>query len=59
MSERKNAIKEIEFKVNYVKNKVFELIHGEVDSLTLLNGIDEIDNMLFDINDFIKDLKDE
>lgn len=57
MSDKKlNAIKEIEFRVNKCKeicarNDDF----GENPTYP----IEEIDNLLFDINDFINDLKDE
>ena len=55
MSEKKlNAIKEIEFRVNKCKeicgNVPLEL--HELDT-----AIEDIDTLLFDINDFINDLK--
>ncbi len=55
MSEKKlNAIKEIEFRINKCKeicgNVPLEL--HELDT-----AIEDIDTLLFDINDFINDLK--
>ena len=55
MSDKKlNAIKEIEFRVNKCKeicgNVPLEL--HELDT-----AIEDIDTLLFDINDFINDLK--
>jgi len=59
MSDKKiDAIKEIESKIKFVKDKCFESMHNETDSLSLISVIDEIDSMLFDINDFINDLKE-
>ena len=59
MSEKKlNAIKEIEFRVNKVKNICENALDGS-DEINLFTEIDRIDNMLFDIQDFINDLKDE
>ena len=57
MSDKKlNAIKEIEFRINKCKeicgNVPLEL--HELDT-----AIEDIDKLLFDINDFINDLKDE
>jgi len=46
-----NAIKEIEFRINKCKEVLSDL--NMPDKLT------EIDNLLFDINDFMNDLKDE
>jgi hypothetical protein len=55
MSDKKlNAIKEIEFRINRVKNTCNNKdSYSDKDTL-----IDEIDTLLFDINDFINDLKD-
>ena len=55
MSDKKlNAIKEIEFRINKVKN-ICNNRYSYVDKDTL---IEEVDSLLFDINDFINDLKD-
>ena len=56
MSDKKlNAIKEIEFRINKCKeicgNVPLEL--HELDT-----AIEDIDTLLFDINDFINDLKE-
>lgn len=53
--EKLNAIKEIESRVNRVK----ELCDNGSKSGDPLETIDLIDNLLFDIQDFINDLKDE
>lgn len=58
MSDKKlNAIKEIEFRVtkcNEYCNKA-----RDVEDYNYFKAIDEIDTLLFDIQDFINDLKDE
>jgi len=58
MSDKKlNAIKEIEFRIKEAKILCQEIIsRREQDSC---GNIDMIDTLLFDINDFINDLKDE
>jgi hypothetical protein len=58
MSDKKlNAIKEIEFRVNAAKKSCREvLVDGAFDSYS---RVEHIDNLLFDIQDFINDLKDE
>ena len=57
MSDKKlNAIKEIESRINSAKASCKEvLIDGAFDAYS---RIEHIDNLLFDINDFINDLKD-
>ena len=57
MSDKKAfAIKEIEFRINESKILCQEIIlRGEQDSC---GNIDMIDTLLFDIQDFINDLKD-
>ena len=57
MSNKKlNAIKEIEFRIN----KAQKLCQGNrLNSNELSVVLDDIDSLLFDINDFINDLKDE
>ena len=56
MSEKKlNAIKEIELRINAAKASCKEvLIDGAFD---VYSRVECIDNLLFDINDFINDLK--
>ena len=57
MSDKRiNAIKEIEFRVNRVKRLCIG--HSEQNAIELSERFEEIDNLLFDINDFINDLKD-
>ena len=56
MSDKKlNAIKEIEFRVNKCK----EFCDNGSLGGNPLKTLDEIDTLLFDIQDFINDLKDE
>jgi len=58
MSDKKlNAIKEIEFRVNKVKEITQKVI--DTRAYDECNWIERIDDLLFDINDFINDLKDE
>ena len=53
--EKLNAIKEIELRINSAKASCREvLIDGAFD---VYSRIEYIDNILFDINDFIDDLK--
>ena len=54
--KKPDAIKEIEFRINKVKE-----ICGNVplELHPLDAAIEEIDNLLFDINDFINDLKSQ
>ena len=60
MSEKKlNAIKEIEFRVNRVKEHCTSAWDETTDENILRDHLNEIDTLLFDINDFINDLKDE
>ena len=55
--EKLNAIKEIELRINAAKASCKEvLIDGAFDAYS---RVEYIDNLLFDINDFINDLKDE
>ena len=57
MSDKKlNAIKEIEFRVNKCK-EICGNVQLELHELD--RAVDEIDTLLFDIQDFINDLKDE
>ena len=57
MSDKKlNAIKEIEFRINKVRTFCTGIDLPAYEANVYLN---EIDNLLFDINDFITDLKDE
>ena len=54
MSDKKlNAIKEIEFRVN----KAREVCSNRNNYSDPVAMVEEIDNLLFDINDFINDLK--
>ena len=54
--EKLNAIKEIELRINAAKASCREvLIDGAFDAYS---RVECIDNLLFDINDFINDLKD-
>jgi len=56
MSDKKlNAIKEIEFRVNKCK----EICNSTTEITDHEWSLNEIDDLLFDINDFINDLKDE
>ena len=56
MSDKKiNAIKEIEFRVNKCK----EICDSGSFGGDPFHSLNEIDNLLFDIQDFINDLKDE
>ena len=58
MSDKKlNAIKEMEFRINKVKRLCID--RSEQNAIELSERFEEIDNLLFDINDFINDLKDE
>jgi hypothetical protein len=57
MSDKKlNAIKEIEFRINKCK-EICGNVPLELHELYI--AIEDIDTLLFDINDFINDLKDE
>ena len=59
MSEKKlNAIKEIESRISNMKKICDKVIRG-YEEVNLFSEIDCIDDLLFDINDFINDLKDE
>ena len=59
MSDKKlNAIKEIESRISNIKKICDKVIRGK-DEINLFSEIDCIDDLLFDINDFINDLKDE
>ena len=58
MSDKKlNAIKEIESRISNMK-KICDKVIREKDEVNLFTEIDCIDDLLFDINDFINDLKD-
>ena len=58
MSDKElNAIKEIEFRINAVKSVIINSKSTTEEFLRL--DLNEIDSLLFDINDFINDLKDE
>ena len=57
MSDKKlNAIKEIEFRIEKCKEICSTHL---IDWSELNKALDDIDTLLFDINDFINDLKDE
>ena len=60
MSDKKlNAIKEIEFRVNLIKDEYIKGFSGDNESIdSLCERMENIDSTLFDINDFINDLKD-
>ena len=51
-----NTIKEIEFRINRVKRLCIG--HSEQNAIELSERFEEIDNLLFDIQDFINDLKE-
>ena len=58
MSDKKlNAIKEIEFRVK--ESHEASLFHPNESIDELKDRLTNIDGLLFDINDFINDLKDE
>ena len=58
MSDKKlNAIKEIESRITGIKLICDKVIRGTKE-INLYTEIDCIDDLLFDINDFINDLKD-
>lgn len=58
MSDKKlNAIKEIEYRIQRVKIACDMAI--AFDEYDACQRLEHIDNLLFDINDFINDLKDE
>ena len=60
MSDKKlNAIKEIEFRIEMVKDLCKYPIEEKNLTVSLEFRLEQIDNLLFDINDFINDLKDE
>ena len=59
MSDKKlNAIKEIEFRIGMVKDLCKYPIEEKNLTVSLEFRLEQIDNLLFDINDFINDLKD-
>ena len=58
MSDKKlNAIKEIEFRINEVKSTCKTSLNKDYIGNPFVT-LDYIDTLLFDINDFINDLKD-
>ena len=60
MSDKKlNAIKEIEFRIESVKSICDYPEKDKFDLDNLCDKLNEIDNLLYDINDFINDLKDD
>jgi len=60
MSDKKlNAIKEIEFRIEMVKDLCKYPVKEKNLPVSLEFRLEQIDNLLFDINDFINDLKDE
>ena len=61
MSDKKlNAIKEIEFRINLIKTEYIKGFSSPEESInSLCERFENIDNLLFDINDFINDLKDK
>ena len=60
MSDKKlNAIKEIEFRINLIKTEYIKGFSSPEESInSLCERFESIDNLLFDINDFINDLKE-
>ena len=59
MSDKKlNAIKEIEFRIEMVKDLCKYPVKEKNFPVSLEFRLEQIDNLLFDINDFINDLKD-
>ena len=60
MSDKKlNAIKEIEFRIEMVKDLCKYPVREKNLTVSLEFRLEQIDNLLFDINDFINDLKDD
>ena len=60
MSDKKlNAIKEIEFRIKAAKEHCTCVLDETNDENILRAHLNDIDTLLFDINDFINDLKDE
>jgi len=60
MSDKKlNAIKEIKFRIEMVRDLCKYPIEEKNLMVSLEFRLEQIDNLLFDINDFINDLKDE
>lgn len=60
MSDKKlNAIKEIEARISAVKGTCKVILGKDLLPQQVLDRIDFIDTLLFDINDFINDLKDD
>ena len=58
MSDKKlNAIKEIEFRVKAAKEHCTSAWDETNDENILRDHLNDIDTLLFDINDFINDLK--
>jgi len=58
MSDKKlNAIKEIEWRITRSKNHC--VYFENTKSIELAEKLDSINDLLFDIQDFINDLKDE
>ena len=58
MSDKKlNAIKEIEFRINKIKERCSDFEYESKEALSW--RLDDIDTLLFDIKDFINDLKDK
>lgn len=60
MSDKKlNAIKEIEFRINSIKGNCLSKFRNENENFdNLYDMLEEIETLLFDINDFINDLKE-
>lgn len=59
MSDKKlNAIKEIEFRIQATKEHCTSAWDETNDENILRDHLNDIDTLLFDINDFINDLKD-
>jgi hypothetical protein len=55
--DQKNAVKEIEARINLVKGICNEVM-SELSDEWVYVELDKIDDLLFDIQDFINDLKD-
>ena len=59
MSDKKlNAIKEIEFRITKCKELCDTVEEKDLSHHQVICAVDDINSLLFDINDFINDLKD-
>jgi len=60
MSDKKlNAIEEIELRINTTKKTCKDILEKDLTELQVFHRVDFIDTLLFDIQDFINDLKDD